>query len=178
MQNYLGKFACEKCDVRIPKNRPLLICDLCENIKHYKCQNLSKKDAIEIIFNSNISWTCHECTMSILPLNICDNRQYKSLNTKPTSAVCRACEKRITVRSKTSNCNWCDERCHDKCISVIGCKRCRMEMIPGCSYNCSEINGNFCLTKFNDKFFDPFSRDRDNNNIGEKHSLENESVNG
>ena len=40
---------CEKCDVRIPASHPRLYCSICQKIKHARCQNLSKTEAVLIV---------------------------------------------------------------------------------------------------------------------------------
>ena len=60
---------CDKCDVRIPKNRPQLKCIICDTIKHFKCIGLTKNEAFEIIKNQPL-WSCPDCIVGILPLNL------------------------------------------------------------------------------------------------------------
>ena len=66
-----GNNVCEKCNVRVPKNRPKLICSECRHFKHYRCQKLTKAEALEIIGGTGVKWTCYECIVSALPLNAC-----------------------------------------------------------------------------------------------------------
>ena len=61
---------CAECNTKIHKANPKLCCTLCNEIKHLKCQKLSKADAKHII-RLNVSWTCHECISQILPINAC-----------------------------------------------------------------------------------------------------------
>ena len=71
-----SKSKCNKCNVRIPKNQPLLTCSICELNKHFKCNNLSKQDATEIIENGH-DWICQDCILSILPINLVTHKKVK-----------------------------------------------------------------------------------------------------
>ena len=64
----MSSLHCDKCDIRIPKYRPLLICSICKEIKHYKCNNMSKNEASTIIANGQMAfWTCQDCITSLFP---------------------------------------------------------------------------------------------------------------
>ena len=105
---------CDKCGVRIPKNRPLLKCSICDSIKHFKCNGLSKNEAFEIIQN-HPQWTCQECLSSILPVNLV-------LGTKHKLDNCDACFKKISSTTAVSACPLCDRRCHKTCLNGnLGC---------------------------------------------------------
>ena len=60
---------CGLCTIRIPKNRRDLICSNCNDIKHYKCQRLSKTDVAFINETQRLTWTCRECIVDALPVN-------------------------------------------------------------------------------------------------------------
>ena len=75
--NPKSKSKCEKCNVSIPKNQPLLMCSLCGEIKHFKCNNLTKNDAAEIIKNGQ-DWTCQDCITSIFPVNLVTRKRGES----------------------------------------------------------------------------------------------------
>ena len=65
---YRPNYHCEKCDIRLPKNRPLLVCSLCSNLKHYKCNMLSKNEALLIIDSGQMNyWTCQDCITTLFP---------------------------------------------------------------------------------------------------------------
>ena len=68
---------CYKCNVRIPKNRPQLFCSNCDQSKHFRCQKLSKNDALHII-ELNALWTCNECISDALPINACNTSARKN----------------------------------------------------------------------------------------------------
>ena len=76
------RIRCETCAVKIPKRQPILRCDICSELKHLKCQNLTKSDA-SYIQHLNLSWTCSQCITDILPINAvtkprCKNNEKKS----------------------------------------------------------------------------------------------------
>ena len=118
---------CEKCDVRIPKNRPKLKCSHCDIIKHYKCNNLTKKEATDIVENFPL-WTCPDCLLNSLPVNAPDI-------TNVIPETCPACRTKIKPSSVGATCVWCDFRCHKACTKgSLGCNKCCTNNIPG--FNC------------------------------------------
>lgn len=118
---------CEKCEVRIPKNRPQLKCSHCDIIKHYRCNNLTKREAAEIIEKFPL-WTCPDCLYNSLPLNAPDT-------TNVIRVTCPACCTKIKPSSVVATCVWCDSCCHKDCIiGPLGCKQCCNKYIPG--FNC------------------------------------------
>ena len=118
------KVRCEKCDVRIPKNRPMLKCSICNSIKHFKCNGLTKNEAFEIIKNDT-DWSCKDCIFSILPVNLV-------LDVRQTLENCSVCEKKISSNSIVFKCTWCEGRCHKSCVKgQLGCVRCSENIIPG-----------------------------------------------
>ena len=50
---------CDSCKIKIPKLYSLTCC-LCAQIKHLKCQGLTKADATKIWPNRE-TWSCNEC---------------------------------------------------------------------------------------------------------------------
>ena len=126
------KIVCEKCDVRIPKNRPRLICCFCNCVKHYRCNNLTKKEAVDII-DSSFDWLCQTCLHEALPVNavemICGSTNNKI---KTDSLTCTSCLSKINDSSCIVRCHWCDNRCHKKCVNgSLGCNKCCINTIPG-----------------------------------------------
>ena len=126
------RIVCEKCDVRIPKNRPRLICCFCNCVKHYRCNNLTKKEAVDII-DSSFDWLCQTCLHEALPVNavemICGSTNNKM---KTDSLTCTSCLSKINDSSCIVRCHWCDNRCHKKCVNgSLGCNKCCINTIPG-----------------------------------------------
>ena len=92
----------------------MLRCSVCDSIKHYKCNGLTKNEAFEIIENQP-HWTCSECTFDILPVNLV-------LDIKNKLESCDVCYKKISSSSVVSKCFWCNNRCHKTCINgSLGC---------------------------------------------------------
>ena len=164
------RIECVKCNVRIPKNRPILTCSLCNNTKHYKCNYLSKKDAEYIIKNCD-DWICYPCILDTLPINACKN---PSKNAKrPNNVItntrikCSSCGGQSHNSNNTAYCNWCEQICHKKCIKQsLGCKRCCEDIIPGFNYFSYEIIDT--LVPDNSTIFDPYNRNHNYNQLGEK----------
>ena len=136
-----NKIVCEKCDVRIPKNRPKLICYACDCIKHYKCNNLTKREALDIVESSS-SWLCQTCLHNALPVNAIgtiytstrkDSIKYSKLN-------CTSCLSKVSESSCIVQCQWCDNRCHKKCVNEsLGCNKCCTDIIPGFTVHQHEL---------------------------------------
>ena len=97
---------CDKCNTRVPKNRPKLICSLCNLTKHYKCQTLSKTDACNIIRSLNYQWTCYECLSGILPVNVCRVSRTRSNNSN-------------TITRFNTKCHSCDGQSYYLILSII-----------------------------------------------------------
>ena len=102
---------CEKCNKRIPKNRPQLKCSICNTIKHFKCINLTKREAFEIIQNQPL-WSCRDCIMDILPSNL-------TIDIRHSAEKCNACSKNIGPSIVVAKCSWCNLRCHKNVLMVI-----------------------------------------------------------
>ena len=91
------KYICETCDTRIPKHRPILTCSLCQKSKHYKCNNLSRKDAEEIIANptSHRSWICQVCYKDTFPGFTFElsSTEREQINSDSVAQMCNVCNK-------------------------------------------------------------------------------------
>ena len=162
---------CDKCEKRIPKNRPLLFCSICEIPSHYSCNNLSRNEAVSIIENGHMKhWTCQNCIISIFPAIIHEPKSANTNKTQPKIIYCTVCDKPCSTNKVTtcSTCNWCLEPCHKKCLkNSLGCLNCCNDIIPG--YNCEtyQITNNFA-TRSNSVSFEPFNRTTLTNQIGDK----------
>ena len=172
---------CDKCDIRIPKYRPLLVCSLCSKLKHYKCHKLTKNDAINIINNDHMSyWTCQDCIKSIFPGPACiqpsNNVSKKNIINFPQFVMCAACDKPCS-QSRTANCHscdWCDRLCHKKCIkNSLGCIECCKNIIPGYYYKTQEITNS---SVNNNIVFNPYDRNSLINQIGDRLDSEEEGL--
>ena len=109
-----SKMVCEKCTTRVPKNRPKLVCSMCKSYKHYKCNNLTKRDAYEIIINRDYEWICHDCLAETLPINVYNSKvartnHSKNGHTEPP-IKCSACKK--CINKSICICCWCDKPFH------------------------------------------------------------------
>ena len=130
-----GKIVCDKCEVRLPKNRPRLICGLCDKVKHYRCQRLSRADAEAIINDRTYDWTCIDCFAWMLPVNACATVRTKTPTVK-FKIKCNCCSGYSYSPRTTATCPWCDQRCHVKCLNgSLGCHKCCDSMIPGFRVN-------------------------------------------
>ena len=159
------KVRCEKCDVRILNNRPMLKCSICKSIKHFKCNGLSKNEAFEIIQN-NPEWACQDCIFCILPVNLV-------LNIKPKLDNCTACLKKISSNSFVSKCPWCNARCHKSCINgSLGCAECCSDIIPGSKCYAHELLGETFLDSR--PRFNPFCQEHHINQLGSRFNFHDE----
>ena len=164
------KHVCDKCNVRLPKHRPKLICSLCSQVKHYRCQNLSRADAEYLITNFRNDWSCNECTLSILPVNACGRAKRNPLTpdtqTDKFKVKCTACDGFSYTAKNVKICSWCDQQVHAKCLlSDLGCKKCCVDMIPGFyAYN-HELYG--MTDKFNNTTYNPYDRSHYTHQIGD-----------
>ena len=131
------RVACDKCNVRIPKSHPKLICTICCIPKHFRCQNLSKIEAKCIVDNPSYRkmWTCQDCLKDILPIGACNiSRKHSQSRSIPCKehAICGSCNKKTYAIDKMLTCTWCELRCHKKCIKGnLGCNKCCENIIPG-----------------------------------------------
>ena len=172
---------CNKCKTRVPKNRPRLVCNICNLAKHYKCQNLSKADGYSIINCTTLNWSCYECMTEILPLNACTVTRTKNNKTDNTTvrfkAKCFSCSGQSYSVKTISTCPWCDEVCHRKCINgILGCNKCCDDMIPGFRFHNYELYGT-TSTAANDCIFNPYCSSNNVYQIGDKIANEAEHNN-
>ena len=93
------KNTCKKCNVRIPKNRPQLKCSICDDIKHFKCIGLTKREAFDIIENQP-QWSCPDCIIAILPINLASG-------IRTNLEKCEACSRTIGPSMAVATCSWC-----------------------------------------------------------------------
>ena len=148
---------CTKCNARIPKNRPQLKCSICNNIKHFKCVGLTKREAFEIIEKQPL-WSCSDCMMGILPLNLL-------VGIRTNSENCEACSKKIGPSMVAATCSWCNLRCHKKCINGdLGCIRCCDNIIPGYNSFAHDLLGESHLES--KPLFNPWDQEHLINQLG------------
>ena len=156
---------CDKCSVRIPKNRPQLKCDNCEKIKHFKCNGLSKMEAFDIIQNHPY-WTCQDCIFNILPINVAHN-------IKDVLEKCDACSLKIKGSSVVSTCPWCNGRCHKNCLNgQLGCTKCCSDTIPGFGQYAHDLLGETYLNSR--PLFNPWDQEHIINQLGLRENFINE----
>ena len=111
-----NKLICKTCDVRIMPSRQDLRCDVCKEIKHYKCQKLTKND-VKIILSTCSSWTCFDCLSSILPLNTVESNPISPFRLK-----CPFCTGMSYSPNTVATCSGCGSVGHVKCIKgELGC---------------------------------------------------------
>ena len=171
------KTLCETCNVRVPKHRPLLTCSLCQQPKHYKCNNLSRREAEEIVKNpaENRAWACQNCYLELFPGIVSDNvnctPKIRKTTTEPVdNTICTVCKKTCSNKplnnaTNTITCVWCNLPCHRKCYKdQLGCLNCCSEMIPGYFYESYHLNCDNLKRKI--KLFNPYDIDSIFNRIG------------
>ena len=169
--------SCDNCKIRIPKNRPLLVCSLCSEYKHYKCNNLSKNDAYDIITSGNLqNWACQSCTRAVFPIGLLsDVNKPFSTDTdnifEKHGPTCNVCNKKCGRSNKLKSCCWCDSLCHNKCMkNSLGCINCCKDMIPGFFYYMYELNND---SRFkNSSIFNPYDHNSMINQIGNHFDFE------
>ena len=161
---------CTNCNVKLLKHRPNLFCCLCNTVKHYSCQGLSKTEAQYIQDNNNNGWICKDCIVDILPVNACNNKRTVNTASLPSfKAKCRCCGGMSYSQNSIKTCPWCDQSCHNRCINnTLGCTKCCEELIPGFHVNSYELIGD--LYHKNQAFFNPYSNLHHANNIGDQFS--------
>ena len=144
MQQVKGSTSkCEYCSIRIPKNRQNLKCWICSEIKHQRCQGLSRVDANKITDDTGYDWICKACIEEILPLEACHslssiNPKPKDassrINTEPFKVLCHSCNSYAYKKTRVVHCSLCKNPNHPKCSrDVLGCLRCCQETFPGYS---------------------------------------------
>ena len=124
---------CDKCSVRFTKNTPQLFCDLCDTLKHFRCQYLSKTDAQSLVTSSR-SWTCRECILNALPVNAHNQSQSRANKNSPAQfkVQCHSCNGWSYSPANVKLCSWCNNNVHAKCHRLtLGCLKCCENMIPG-----------------------------------------------
>ena len=162
---------CDTCSIKIPKAQPKLYCTQCTKLKHLACQNLTKADAKHII-QLNVSWTCKECILQILPVNACSMpKREKKITTKKFKVKCSSCNGFSYSPKNVRTCEWCDQQVHVKCWNhSLGCNKCCEETLPGFHAYSYELLGDPHLK--NNKTYNPYSTAHFTQQIGEM--LENE----
>ena len=115
---YNAKIICDKCNVRLPKNRPKLVCSICDRIRHFRCQGLSKNDAQYLIENFGNAWSCTECIREVLPINACAHVKYTPATSqaKPDKfkVKCASCDGYSYTPRNVKVCHYCDQQIHTK----------------------------------------------------------------
>ena len=168
---------CGTCSTRIPKNRRNLVCSLCGNFKHYKCQSLSKSDAEFLIANPQYLWTCMSCTVDILPVNVCSHVTRSKTTAAPQFKIkCGCCRGYSYSRVNIRTCPWCDSQVHAKCFNgSLGCNSCCADIIPGFFSHSYEL---VSATPTNNLLFNPYTRSYHTNQIGDRiaNQEENDSL--
>lgn len=171
------KNICDKCCVRVPKNRPKIVCTLCNIAKHYRCQSLSRADAEYIIRHPTYEWMCGDCFADILPVNACvvNNKPRKNMVTVSRfKQKCMSCGGQSYSPRNIGACVWCGELCHNKCLNGdLGCNRCCEAMIPGFHVHNHELFGT--TGRNNNSIFNPYSPSHMSNLIGDTIAREEES---
>ena len=146
---------CEKCEVKIPKHQPILICDLCCKIKHLSCEKLSKSDA-STIKDLGISWSCHECLANTLPVNAVRRQVSKDIDENKFKVKCSSCNGFSHSQRTVKTCQWCDGQVHAKCWKgELGCKSCCEKIIPGYHAYTHELYG--LDNRKNNNIYNPYS---------------------
>ena len=167
-----SKVVCAKCDVRIPASHPRLFCSICKELKHAKCQFLSKSEARDISNDASFQWSCYDCISSILPINLCKATRKNGGTLEPKfKQKCAVCNGFSHSVNNVSKCEWCDKICHTKCVKgQLGCLSCCEEMYPGYTAHIWEIYDD--PNHKNNKIFNPYDPSNLANIIGDK--IENE----
>ena len=171
------KIVCDKCDVRLPKNRPKLICSFCKIIKHYRCQRLSRAEAQSIVDDSSYQWTCAECFAWMLPVNACAAKTSRNVEQgERFKQKCFCCSGYSYSQKNVSTCPWCNEISHKKCLNgSLGCNNCCDRMIPGFRVHNYELYDNIGIG--NTYIFNPYDHTHHANVIGDMIASEEEHNN-
>ncbi len=155
---------CTKCNTRIPKNTPILICSQCDEIKHPKCMKLSKTDAQHLI-DSHYPWTCCECIADVLPINACLISKKPPVIGPKFKVQCSSCAGWSYSPGNVKTCNWCDGHVHVNClINELGCIKCCEAMIPGYYVNPYQLLDDY--SQIHNIFVNPYDRENFVNTIG------------
>ena len=70
-----NKLNCKICKKNVNKNHKSILCDLCDNWIHLKCNNLNDSDYNSLKL-SNEPWYCISCNSEILPYGTLTNEQF------------------------------------------------------------------------------------------------------
>ena len=160
---------CIECKVKVPRHRPILVCDICNNHKHYRCQGLSKSEALHIISaspNGN-TWSCPDCIRNAIPVDASNTQSPRPRNTEPRFKVkCSCCNGMSYSKKNVDVCIWCDQICHVKCINkTLGCKKCCEQIFPGFNVHCFELYST--TPTRNSALFNPYSNFHNSNIVGD-----------
>ena len=127
---------CDECNIRVPAHRPVLICSICVKVKHYKCNNLSKTEAFEIINRGHMgSWACRECMTTLFPANIDELTNTTDCTTTNN----------ITVKH-TIPCTVCNNPCSASALSHINAVKRRVTLCEGFATLKATLNSNDSVT--------------------------------
>ena len=168
-----ARYVCKKCDVRVPRNRPKLVCSICKETKHWLCEKLNKNDAIYLIKNHPFDWICSGCILETLPINACSiSKSQIKVKTK-FAAKCSACQGNSYSEKNVTICPWCEGISHVKCVKGdLGCTKCCADIIPGYNCNSYELTNDTPKIK---SIYNPYCRTNLINQIGEKFNVEEET---
>lgn len=172
--NHVTNYKCYTCKVRIPKHRPLLRCWICQAVKHYKCNSLSKNEALSLLVEGHANnWSCFDCISGILPIACAPDNDTTSPTLKSKRdrkfETCVACNKPTSDISLTY-CHWCDNPCHSKCVKQsLGCLNCCVNIIPGYFYEARELIGRYYDP---DIIFNPYDSNLLTNQIHTGHTID------
>ena len=156
---------CDKCEIRIPASYPRLNCYLCNKLKHYRCEKLSKLEASYIIADSRNDWICQSCIAEALPINCFDTvRQQNKLIGPKYKVQCYSCQGYSYTSSNVKTCEWCSKLSHNKCmVGTLGCKKCCTDNFAGFNSLSWEL---FAGKPSNGRIYNPYDPDNLTNRIG------------
>ena len=161
----LANKSCNSCEKRIYKTCPRLICDICDEFKHFSCNRLSKKDAQHIV-ESDLRWTCFQCIESILPVNAFSTERSRGAFKVKFKVQCEYCQGYAHKETNVKTCQQCDSKVHLKCYKFnLGCLTCCEELIPGYHCNTYELTGNY--GRLNKIVLNPYDPSDNSNLIGD-----------
>ena len=152
---------CNVCSVRIPKNRPKLYCSICDQVKHFKCQKLSKAEAQKIIISDKF-WICMDCIKDTLPIDATDSAPIPKFQVQ-----CHCCNGWSYSPNNTQTCTWCSNIVHlNTCYkNNLGCISCCENLIPGYHLTSYEfLNEDY--SRLNKAIFNPYGSADFSNLIG------------
>ena len=149
---------CNQCKNKLPKNDPELFCDICCELKHLRCEKLTKSD-VKNLNRSRNYWTCYSCLSSILPIECSEGPELQPILEKSANAFkqkCGSCNGYSYTPRTVDICWICDEKVHIKCLrGTLGCVSCLKNVYPG-----FECHGYELLDKLpnssNNTFYNPY----------------------